>query len=166
MSTPPYDVCIYTLTSYMTEEDLARAEQARLMCPCNKLRKGARGLTQLYENALAGSGLKITQLPVLIALAIGGDQPVTSLAAVVGLDRTTLTRNLRVLEQRGLVATRESDDDARVRIVSFTLEGSSVLSAALARWHVVQTEIERTFGQQRLQALYDELDALAEVAAV
>lgn len=165
-STLPYGLCIYTLATYLTEEDQARAERARLLCPCNKLRRGARGLTSIYGSALDASGLKITQLPVLIVLATLGEIPLTSLANTVGLDRTTLTRNLKVLEQRNLVATRESVEDARVRLMSLTLEGSQVLSTALARWEVVQDDVERRFGRERLEALYDELDALADVVGV
>ncbi len=157
--------CIYTFMHYLTDEEMALAEQARLMCACNKLRRSARGLTHIYGHALAGSRLKITQLPVLIVLAKLGELPVTVLSEKVGLDRTTLTRNLKVLEQYGLVATRDDDDDARVRAVSLTLEGSRILGAALKRWAVAQEEVERRFGRERLQALYGELEALAEAVA-
>lgn len=130
------------------------------MCACNQLRRATRGITQLYESALASSGLKATQLPILVGLGSAGDLSVSTLADALALDRTTLTRNLKVLESRGLLQTRDSEDDARVRMVSLTLEGSDVLSGALLRWEEMQAMVEERFGRERLTALYEELEAL------
>lgn len=131
------------------------------MCACNQLRRATRGITQLYEIGMASSGLKVTQLPILVALRSEGDLPVTTLASALSLDRTTLTRNLRVLEQRGLIRTVEHESDARVRMVSLTLGGYRALSGALTQWEEVQSVVEARFGKPRLRALYDELAALA-----
>jgi len=121
-------------------------------------------MTQLYDAALAPAGLKVTQLPLLVALGSAGDLPITALADMISLDRTTLTRNLRVLEERGLVRTVAAPDDARVRLASLTAEGASVLSVALARWREVQRAVAARFGEDRLRALFDELEALSETA--
>jgi DNA-binding MarR family transcriptional regulator len=145
----------------LAAQDLELCLRMRAMCACNQLRRSARGATQVYDAEVGAHGLKVTQMPILVALGSGGDQPVSVLAEVLGLDRTTLTRNLRVLEQRGLACTRPHEDDARVRIVSITPAGVVELSAALARWERVQSRVEERFGAQRLGALYDELDALA-----
>jgi len=84
------------------------------------------------------------------------------LADRLALDRTTLTRNLRVLEDRGLIRTYEHADDARVRMVSMTLEGSAMLTGALERRALVQEFVEARFGRERLQALEDELSAFSK----
>lgn len=149
--------------TYLTAQELDLCAQVRAMCACNQLRRATRGITQLYESALAPSRLKATQLPILVGLGSAGDLSVSTLADALALDRTTLTRNLKVLEDRGLIRTRESDDDARVRMVSLTLEGSDVLSDALGRWEEMQREVEETFGRDRLCALYAELEALGDV---
>ena len=73
------------------------------MCACNQLRRASRGMTQVYDAAMGPGDLKVTQLPILVALGSAGDLSVTALAGALGLDRTTLTRNLGVLEKRGLV---------------------------------------------------------------
>ncbi len=146
-------------------EDLELCLRMRTMCACNQLRRSARGMTQVYDAGMGPGSLKVTQMPILVGLGAGGDQPLTSLAEVLGLDRTTLTRNLRVLEERGLVRTAPDAHDARVRIVSITPAGAEELSAALARWERVQARVEDRFGAQRLRALYDELDALAAAVA-
>ncbi len=151
--------------TYLTADELDLCAQVRAMCACNQLRRATRGVTQLYEGALAASGLKVTQLPILVGLGHVGDLSVTTLADALALDRTTLTRNLKVLEARGLVRTSESEDDARVRMVSLTLEGSDVLSDALQRWDQMQRMVEERFGRERLAALYSELDALSDAVA-
>lgn len=146
--------------SYLTAAELDLCAHVRAMCACNQLRRATRGITQLYESALASSGLKATQLPILVGLGSAGDLSVSTLADALALDRTTLTRNLKVLESRGLLQTRDSEDDARVRMVSLTLEGSDVLSGALLRWEEMQAMVEERFGRERLTALYEELEAL------
>ena len=132
------------------------------MCACNQLRRATRAVTALYESALAPSGLKATQLPILVALGSAGDLSVSTLAGALALDRTTLTRNLRVLEDRGLLRTSESDDDARVRILSLTLDGADLLATALLHWEELQMLVEARFGRERLRALYGELEALSD----
>jgi DNA-binding MarR family transcriptional regulator len=149
--------------TYLTARDLDLCAQVRAMCACNQLRRATRGITALYESALAPSRLKATQLPILVGLGSAGDLSVTTLADALALDRTTLTRNLRVLEARGLVRTCESDDDARVRMVSLTLAGSDVLASALTRWEEMQAVVEERFGRERLQSLYGELEALGDI---
>jgi DNA-binding MarR family transcriptional regulator len=151
--------------TYLTAEELDLCTQVRAMCACNQLRRATRGVTQLYEGALAASGLKVTQLPILVGLGHVGDLSVSTLADALALDRTTLTRNLKVLEGRGLVRTSESEDDARVRMVSLTLQGADVLSDALLRWEQMQRLVEERFGRERLAALYSELDALSDAVA-
>jgi len=150
---------------YLAAADLDLCMRVRKMCACNQLRRATRGITQLYEAAMAESGLKVTQLPILVGLGSEGDLSVTTLAGALALDRTTLTRNLRVLEDRGLVRTAEHEDDARVRMVSLTVEGSRVLSDALASWEEVHDEVEARFGRTRLRALYGELAALSDAVS-
>lgn len=143
--------------------ELKLCHEVRQMCACNKLRRSARSMTQAYDRALGAGGLKITQLPILVALGSLGEVAVTALADELGWDRTTLTRNLRVLEARGLVDSAVHDDDARVRLVSLTGDGHETLAAALKRWQDAQRAVEERFGRRRLQALYGELEALSGV---
>jgi len=152
-----------TITTYLTPRELNLCAQVRAMCACNQLRRATRAITALYESALAPSRLKATQLPILVGLGSAGDLSVSTLADALALDRTTLTRNLKVLEARGLVRTSESDDDARVRMVTLTLEGSDVLATALTCWAQMQNLVEERFGRDRLQSLYAELEALGDV---
>lgn len=147
---------------YMTAEELEVCWEVRRMCACDQLRRVTRGITQIYDNAVLPSGLRITQLAIFVGLSTEGDMPLTALAEGLGLDRTTLTRNLKVLEDRRLIRTYERADDARVRMVAMTLEGSRMLSDALELWTEVQGFVEERFGRERLVALEDELAALSK----
>jgi len=149
--------------TYLTATELDLCAEVRAMCACNQLRRATRGITALYESALAPGQLKVTQLPILVGLGSTGDLSVSTLADALALDRTTLTRNLKVLKARGLIRTSERHDDARVRMVSLTLEGADVLATALSRWEEMQTFVEERFGRERLNALYRELEALGDL---
>jgi DNA-binding MarR family transcriptional regulator len=151
------------MTQQLSSRELHLCTQVRAMCACDGLRRAARGVTQHYDAVVAESGLKVTQLPILVALGMAGDLTVTALAGALALDRTTLTRNLRVLEDRGLLCTYTREEDARMRVVSLTAEGSAVLGRALERWETVQDEVQERFGSERLRALLGELAALSAV---
>lgn len=90
---------------------------------------------------MRGSGLHITQFTILSSLAQAGSMPVSKLAAFLGLERTTLTRNLALLAKRKLV-TFEGREDARVRQVALTGEGESAVRVALPNWQVAQASID------------------------
>jgi len=131
-------------------------------CGCEGTRRSARVLTQRYEEALAPSGLRATQLPILVALGIAGPMPVTRLAQALSLDRTTLTRNLKALEEGSLIEIVPAED-ARVRVVTMTVAGRGILEDALELWSRAQASIEERFGRQRLDHLLSELAALSEL---
>ncbi len=72
-------------------------------CTCANLRKAARAVTQVYDQALRPTGLKATQFTMLATLSNRGDLPLSRLAEALVMDRTTLTRNLKPLVGKGLV---------------------------------------------------------------
>ena len=77
-------------------------------CPCDALRRASRAVTQHYERAFRGTGLRGTQFTLLAVLTQTGPVPVSSLASEAGLERTTLTRNLRLLQDKGFVCVPRS----------------------------------------------------------
>jgi DNA-binding MarR family transcriptional regulator len=128
-------------------------------CACQGIRRSARAITQHYDRVFAAVGLKATQFPILVALAVAGSAPLSALAQVLGMDRTTLTRNLKPLEQRRLVQTEEGED-RRVRQLSLTAEGELVLNEALALWKEAQRSVTESFGANRLAGLLSDLGQL------
>ncbi len=125
-------------------------------CACANLRKAARAVTQVYDEALRPSGLKATQFTVLATLAKRGELPLTKLAEVLVMDRTTLTRNLKPLVAKGWVGTAEAEDQ-RVRRIALTDAGREVLGAALPLWRGAQAQLAEGLGPERLTELLDDL---------
>lgn len=131
-------------------------------CACEALRRTSRSVTSHYQQALAGAGVRPAQLPILVATRLMGPVPVTALAAQLGLDRTTLTRNLAHLEEQDLVTTQEGDD-GRVRLVVLTAAGQDLLGPAYEAWQAAQAGVAEAFGAERLRALVAELAAFHQL---
>ena len=128
------------------------------LCACQNLRKAARAVTQRYDEVLRPTGLRATQLPILVALGGRGPLTVNSLAEVVGSDPTTVTRNLRPLEQRGLLRTM-AGEDRREHIAMLTERGKNMLARAVPLWRAAQARMARDLGKQRLARLLADLEA-------
>ena len=152
--------CIYT---YMTILDPATLVAMSTDCACFNVRKAARALTALYDRALAPAGLRATQGTLLVALARAGDIPVTRLAGILGMDRTTLTRNLEPLERARLVAIRPGPD-RRVKLASITEAGRKALARAMPLWREAQRQVVEGAGGGRWDAVRRELGRITELA--
>jgi DNA-binding MarR family transcriptional regulator len=109
-------------------------------CSCSALRRVSRAVTQHYEACFRETGLRVTQFTLLALLAQTGPLPVSSLAAKLGLERTSLTRNLQPLEKKGLVETLK-DKDRRVRRIKITKRGESTALKALDSWTRAQSSV-------------------------
>lgn len=108
-------------------------------CACAALRRASRAVTQHYERAFRKSGLRATQFSLLATLTQTGPMPLSGLAAQTGLERTTLTRNLQLLEAKGWVRVRASEQDGRVRRVELTPAGRSAAEKGLSAWRAAQS---------------------------
>jgi DNA-binding MarR family transcriptional regulator len=138
------------------------AEAAR-DCACFNLRKAARAVTQLYEAALAPSGMHATQFSVLVALAVADGAPLSRVAEGLVMDRTTLTRNLRPLARRGWVRI-EAGEDRRERNLSLTRSGRAVLERALPLWQQAQARLHEVIGDARWARLLADLPVVTTTA--
>ncbi|MBK9114862.1 MAG: winged helix-turn-helix transcriptional regulator [Betaproteobacteria bacterium] len=131
-------------------------------CVCGRLRRASRALTQLYDDLLAPSGLRITQFSLLRTLAARGPQRMSDLAAAALLDRTALSRTLEPLAGLGLVRIA-AGRDARTREVTLTRAGAAALARATPHWERAQACVARQLGAQQSQAL---IGLLREVEAL
>ena len=145
----------------MEIDDRACVEMATA-CACEALRRTSRAVTSHYQEALAGTGVRPAQLPILVAVRLMGRAPVTALAERLGLDRTTLSRNLAILEAEGTVTLVDDEEDRRVRRVVLTDAGRVRLEPAYRRWRQAQSQVADAFGPERLRALVAELAAFAQ----
>ncbi|HWY16518.1 MAG TPA: MarR family winged helix-turn-helix transcriptional regulator [Rhizomicrobium sp.] len=114
-------------------------------CLCLASRRAARAITRRFEAALRPHGIKATQFTLLAALALKGPQPIGALAEFIGLDRTTLTRNLAVAAEQSLVRI-VSGEDGRARVASITARGRKTLRRAFSAWRETQHELTNAVG--------------------
>ena len=139
-----------------------RQMNASVPCACGRLRRATRALTQLYDDLMAPSGLRVTQFSLLRTLERTGPQRITALAAATLLDRTALTRTLDPMVERGFVAI-VAGRDARTREATLTRAGAAAIRAAEPHWKRAQAAVARCLGPAKLEAL---IATLAEVESL
>ena len=127
-------MCIYTIIM-STDIDFSKCQQ----CLCLAARTEAQRLTRMFDERLKPFDVTINQFTMLATLVLAGAQPVTRLAGRLGIDRTTLTRNVALAQRRGLVKTR-AGDDSRERLIEITAAGRRQAEQAFPAWHAAQQE--------------------------
>lgn len=127
-----------------------------LGCTCFKLRKLTRAMSRLYDQHMATVGLKTTQYSLLVNAARAA-LPVAELADLLGLERTTLTRNLKPLLDAGWVELKPGAD-SRQRIVTITDGGRAKVEQAYVVWRLAQSEFEKQVGRDAVRALNQQLE--------
>ncbi len=119
-------------------------------------------MTRFYDDMLAPSGLKATQMTMLGAISISGTARMSELADMLAIDKTTLTRNFKLLEAGGLIEIT-AGSDRRERVVSLTQAGTATLERALPRWHEAQRRMLEHFGETRWRRLIADLAELEDL---
>ncbi len=128
-------------------------------CVGGNIRRTDRVVTQFYEEILAPSGLSVPQFGLLAILAEVAPITIHRLAEYMDIDRTTLTRNLKLLIKQRLVGSEEGED-RRMRMMILTQEGEQALRRAWPLWQEAQARIECGLGRERFDALLTELSAV------
>jgi DNA-binding MarR family transcriptional regulator len=118
------------------------------LCLCTSLRQAALAVTQIYDEALEPSGLKITMFRLLRRISEAGQPTISELARIVDLDRSTLGRNLKVLERLGYVQLAGGEDE-RSKIVGLTTRGKTKLEKAFPLWEKAQRSMQARLGDER-----------------
>ncbi|MCD9028234.1 MarR family transcriptional regulator [Luteimonas sp. BDR2-5] len=135
----------------------ARPHAPVFPCSCHRLRKLTRLMTQRYDHALAPAGINVNQYAIL-RRAGQQPRPVGELAAALGMDRSTLSRDLKHLTAAGWARLAPSKTDARQRLVELTPSGRRVLGVAEPLWRDAQLRIERQLGLDGVAHLHAALD--------
>jgi len=126
------------------------------LCTCFRVRKLARLVTQRYDRELAATGLTLNQYSIL-RRASPAPKAIGALARELGMDRTTLTRDLRPLTVAGWVEL-VAGADARQRQVRVTDAGKSAVAAAQPSWQRAQDAVEQRLGAAGVERLHRQLD--------
>jgi len=135
-------------------------------CTCLRLRRASRKLTQIYDRLLGTAGLTVNQFGLLAQL-YGADVrsvglSMGTIADRLGLDPTTLNRNLKPLHLHGLVKDAVDAADRRVHIIRITEKGRRTLERAMPFWRQAQAQVSRALGEEAIGALNGLLDQSTE----
>jgi DNA-binding MarR family transcriptional regulator len=122
-------------------------------CNCTGLRKATRRISQLYDKALAPSGMKITQRAILAQISRSESTSVGLLADALVMDSGALAHTLKPLERGGLIAVEVDPDDRRHRLISLTGQGRDKLAETNALWAQAEKNFESAFGRAEAESL-------------
>ena len=109
-------MCIYTHIMKQLSETDSSDYMAAAGCFCLASRQAARKITRLYDSYMQEAGIRITQFTILSQLMLRGELPIGKLAGILGMERTTLTRNLTPLEEQKWISIKPGDDP-RARLI-------------------------------------------------
>lgn len=127
-------------------------------CSCLRLRKLARRVTQIYDRALAPSGLSTNQFSLLAHVWYLENATVSQLGEQLVMDPSTVTRNLRPLVEKGWIEMQVSQTDRRQREVHLTDEGLRVLRSGVPYWQTAQEQLQEILGDDGTLSLHGTLD--------
>ncbi len=120
--------------------DLTR--RVRNTCICLHLQQAARAVGRRFDAALRSLGLTNGQFSLMMSLNRAETARIGDVSALLAMDRTTLTANLKPLERRGLVTVSVDDADKRTRRLTLTPDGRALLIAAVPVWENEHAAIE------------------------
>lgn len=131
-------------------------------CACTALRKAARAVSRVYDDALSDKGISTAQFAILRHIA--RDEPIglSQLADQLAMDRTTLYRGLAPLEANGWVSVEQGK--GKSRLASLTSAGRAAMHEAEDDWRQVQARIVAALGADQWKALQSTLRAVTEIA--
>ncbi|GHO48036.1 MarR family winged helix-turn-helix transcriptional regulator [Ktedonospora formicarum] len=132
------------------------------ICACANLRRTDLVVSQFYDGMLAPSGLSALQFSILCAIDTFDSITTNRLIKIIGMDRGTLSRHLKVLANEDFISF-EAGNDLYTMPLSMTPEGLLVLEDAWPLWQKAQNYIENNFGLSRFETLLNELQAVRTV---
>jgi DNA-binding MarR family transcriptional regulator len=139
------------------------ASLGELACACATARQAARAITQLYDRWLDGTGLEAPQFALLMVLSGHGEASQAVIGRHYGLDKTTISRNLKWLERRGLI-TGVGAEDGRERRFILTAEGRKRLAGAKPKWKKAQDHLRSGMTDEQWDAMLDAFRTVSRAA--
>ena len=128
-------------------------------CACFNLRKISRVVTQVFEDVFRNGGidLKGTQYSLLVNVFAYGPVPITKLAEILVMDRTSLARNLKPLNNKGYLEIK-SGKDKRTKMVELTPAGKQMLSHAYPHWKTAQKRVVKEIGMKNWNLMFESIN--------
>jgi DNA-binding MarR family transcriptional regulator len=135
--------------------------EVRDACLCLHLQRAARAVARRFDAVLRPLGLTNGQFSLLMSLNRPDPASIGQVSALLAMDRTTLTANLKPLERRGLVAVITDAADKRSRRLVLLPAGQALLVAAVPIWRQTHAELERLLAGTAPNRLRANLQALS-----
>ncbi len=143
-------------------------ERERLLniqnCAGMRMRRANRIINEFYNRIMQSSGLHANQYAILVPPYLKPGMTLGELAKTVALDRTTLARDLKVLEDRGLIKL-ERGTDQRTREVRVTEQGHRTMLKALPLWEEAQRQVIARLGKTQVDQLFGHLHELENLSS-
>ena len=131
-------------------------ELSKSSCYCTNLRRSTNVVSAFYDSILSEVGLTVAQYYLLVNLSRLGTVNITHWAKAVGLDRSTMVRNIKLLQNRGLVEIV----DGHGKTFALSSEGTMILEKAMPQWEKAQMQIEKILGKEDVEAIFRISDKL------
>jgi DNA-binding MarR family transcriptional regulator len=132
---------------------LAVTHEVRDTCLCLHAQRAARSMARRFDEALAPLRLTNGQFSLLVSLNRPAPPPLGAVAALLAMDRTTLTANLKPLQRRRLVKVAVDKNDKRSHLLVLTPAGKALLGKALPIWRKTHGEVDRALSKSQLDNL-------------
>ena len=132
-------------------------------CGSFNLRRTARAVTSFFDLAFQDCGIRSTQFTILVGLAKTQPTPISALADLLAIDRTTLTRSLRLLKKEALLTVSDRSTK-RQRFLKLTSKGERLLKSCLPAWRKAQHRFVQALGADYWSHFRGELENLARIA--
>ncbi|SCC04124.1 MarR family winged helix-turn-helix transcriptional regulator [Kosakonia oryziphila] len=147
----------------MNNVDLVLLKNIPETCPGFQARATARAITRYYNSCFKPYGLTSEQFSLLVGIGSAPNETVTELAARAGIDSTTLSRNIRSLESRGVIASVGGRGRAGKRL-NLTEEGWTLLTTLIPVWQSAMAELTHQMGSESLSLTTQKMRHLAKIS--
>ncbi|MBI1181303.1 MAG: winged helix DNA-binding protein [Alphaproteobacteria bacterium] len=145
----------------LSPEELETCQSAVDVCPSFNLKKAARAVSRLFDEALQPAGLRSGQLVMLLNVASSGEPTYSQLARDLVMDNSTIARSLRPLEREGLLEV-VAGPDRRRKTVRLTSVGAERIRQAVPLWNRAMAEFSRSVGDADWKRTVGDLNGLLE----
>ncbi len=133
------------------------------LCVAYNLRKSSRIVSKIYEQEMRSAPIRGPQFSLSIMIAQRGTITISGLAREIGADRTTLTRNLKLLERKGVIRITPGED-RRKRVVTLMPRGEQAIRASYKHWKKAQAKVVKALGTERWRRMQTDLSAVSALA--
>lgn len=161
---PGASLTITLICTYLCDMDPSRILDDAMVdliansCLCQRIQRAGRVIGRRFDEAFRPLGINNWQFSVLAAIKYLGTPTIGELAEGLGMDRTTVTKNLKPLVRRALLRVAADAQDARARRISLTEAGEAILAEAGGRWQQAQRAVTACIPPEELAVLSSSLE--------